>query len=437
MAEVMEMLALSPTMEEGTLAEWHKKEGDKVEAGEILAEVETDKATMEMESFYSGTILKLLAEGGQTVTVGAPLAIIGEPGEDISALLVKLGAGGASEAKEPEEKGPEEKGPEEKGPEEKGPEGEQGVELSAPVSAPARGEGGEERLKSSPLARRMAREEGIDITDLRGSGPGGRIIKRDIEQALSQPAAKAPSAASRAIAPAALGDVPGTEVKLSQMRKAIARRLVDVWQSTPHFYLSMSIDMARAMALRKELNAQLAAAGMDFKISVNDMIVKGCALALRAYPKMNVAYQGETVFAFDEVNIGVAVAVEDGLITPTIRRADEKSLGQIARETRELAGRARDKKLKPEEYAGHTFSISNLGMYGIDDFLAVINPPDSAILACGAVQQVPVVRDGALEVGTIMKVSLSCDHRAVDGAVGAEFLQQVKNLLENPAVMLV
>ncbi|MFU8807197.1 MAG: 2-oxo acid dehydrogenase subunit E2, partial [Bradymonadaceae bacterium] len=215
------------------------------------------------------------------------------------------------------------------------------------------------------------------------------------------------------------------------------RRLVQVWQSTPHFYLSMSIDMGRAMDLRKSLNEQLAATGMDQKISVNDLIVKACALALRRSPAMNVAFQGETVFAFDEVNIGVAVAIEDGLITPTIRRADEKTLGQIATESRELAGRAREKKLRPEEYAGHTFSISNLGMYGIDDFLAVINPPDAAILACGAVQKLPVVKDGAIEVGTQMKVSLSCDHRAVDGAVGAEFLVQVKTLLENPAIMLV
>ncbi|RDV39882.1 pyruvate dehydrogenase complex dihydrolipoamide acetyltransferase [Bradymonadaceae bacterium TMQ3] len=431
MAEVMEMLALSPTMEEGTLAEWTKAEGDSVAEGDILAEVETDKATMEMESFYAGTVLKLLAEPGQTVRVGDPLVIIGKEGEDISGLLSELGGGGKPAAKaKPEQAAPEKA---EAAPEEK-------ESASMEVAEDAGNDDGR-RIKASPLARKMAEDKGLDLSTIEGSGPGGRIIKRDIESAKAAPA-KAPRAAAAAPsaelhAAAGLSEVPGEQKSLSQMRKTIAKRLVEVWQSTPHFYLTMGIDMAAAMKVRKDINAQLAAAEAGYKVSVNDLIVKAAAAALAKYPAMNTGFAGDSLYAFDEVNIGVAVAIEDGLITPTVRNADQKALGAIAREVRELAGRARDKKLKPEEYSAHTFSISNLGMYDIDEFMAVINPPDAAILACGAVKQVPVVVDGELAVGTRMKLTLACDHRVVDGATGAEFLNELRRNLENPLLLLV
>ncbi|TXD32475.1 pyruvate dehydrogenase complex dihydrolipoamide acetyltransferase [Lujinxingia vulgaris] len=434
MAEVMEMLALSPTMEEGTLAEWTKAEGESVAEGDILAEVETDKATMEMESFYSGTVLKLLAEPGQTVRVGDPLVIIGEKGEDISGLLSELGGGGEPAAKaKPADTEAEQA--------EDAPEASESAPAKTSDVSEAAGNDDGRRIKASPLARKMAEDKGLDLASIEGSGPGGRIIKRDIESAKAAPA-KAPRAAAAAPAAelhaaAGISEVPGEQKSLSQMRKTIAKRLVEVWQSTPHFYLTMGIDMAAAMKVRKDINAQLAAAEAGYKVSVNDLIVKAAAAALAKFPVMNTGFAGDSLYAFDEVNIGVAVAIEDGLITPTVRNADQKALGAIAREVRELAGRARDKKLKPEEYSAHTFSISNLGMYDIDEFMAVINPPDAAILACGAVKQVPVVVDGELAVGTRMKLTLACDHRVVDGATGAEFLNELRRNLENPMLLLV
>lgn len=424
MAEVMEMLALSPTMEEGTLVEWLKKEGDTVEEGELLAEVETDKATMEMESFFGGTILKLLVEAGATVKVGDPLAIIGKPGEDISSLVGGEAAAAAPAAEAPKAEAASEPAPKET--------------AAAPAAKTVAQEAGDGRLKASPLARRMAEDAGIALENITGSGPQGRIVKSDVEQAMASPA---PSVSAQRSAAAsselAAGDVKRSEICLTQMRKTIARRLAQVWQSTPHFFLTMDIDMGPAMAQRKLINEQIAAAGGDWKVSVNDMIIKACANALANFPQMNVGYENEQLFQFEEVNIGVAVAIEDGLITPTIRNADAKSLGAIAREARELAIRAREKKLRPEEYSSHTFSISNLGMYDIDEFTAVLNAPDAGILACGAVKQVPVVKDGELTVGTRMKITLSCDHRAVDGAVGASFLKEVRSLLENPILMMV
>ena len=427
MAEVITMLALSPTMEEGTIAEWFKEVGEDVEEGEIIAEVETDKAAMEMESFFEGKVLKVLVKKGDTVKVGAPMAVIGEDGEDADAAIAALG-GAPAPAAEPaaQEAAP----------------AQEAVEAPAPA-APA----GDARIKSSPLARKMAQEAGLDLTAIAGSGPHGRIIKRDIEDAIANAATSAP--APQASAPAAfvtdgtpgfLGPLPdagATMEPLTQMRKAIARRMTQVWSSTPFFYLTLEIDMAEAMSQRKVLNKKLADAGIQAKLSVNDMIVKACALALKEFPRMNCAYAGDEIAYFDEVHIGVAVALEDGLITPTIRDADKKSLTAISTETRELAGKARDRKLKPNEYGGSTFSISNLGMYGIDHFQAVINPPESGILACGAVQQVPVVQDGELTVGTRMKVTLTCDHRAVDGAIGAQFLQRVQKYLENPVLLFI
>lgn len=456
MAEIITMLALSPTMEEGTIAEWHKKEGDSVEEGEIIAEVETDKATMEMESFFEGTVLKVLVKPGDTVKVGAPMAVIGEAGEDADAALAGLGGAPADDAAPAEEEAQEEQVEEEldepSAPAEERVPSEKRQEAEA--SAKESGDGA--RIKVSPLARKIAEEKGISLDGLKGSGPGGRIIKQDVEEAGSSASTKKPAtdkaAAPAKAAPAAAASAPSAEPTLigelpdagatleplSQMRKAIARRMVQVWQNTPFFYLTMEIDMAPAMAKRSEFNAQLKEAGVEVKISVNDMIVRACALALRDYPRMNCAFAGtDGVAFFDQVHVGVAVALEDGLITPTIRDADKKTLSQIAQETRALAEKARDKKLKPGEFGGSTFSISNLGMYGIDHFQAVINPPESGILACGAVQQVPVVKDGELAVGTRMKITLTCDHRAVDGAIGAEFLQHVKKRLENPILLLI
>jgi pyruvate dehydrogenase E2 component (dihydrolipoamide acetyltransferase) len=433
MAEVVTMLALSPTMDEGTLAEWSKNEGDAIEEGEVLAEVETDKATMEMESFFDGTLLKQLIAAGDAVPVGAPIAIIGEPDEDISGVLDELETSEAAA----QEAGADEP---EAGADEPEAEAAEAAAVTQQEAAPRRDlvagqveaqkiPGG--RLKASPLARRMADEEGLELRNVEGTGPGGRIIKRDIEAALEARPTAAP------FETAAAPEAPAEKRPLSQMRKTIARRLREVWQSTPHFTLTMSIDMGRAMAQRKEINAQLEAAELDAKISVNDMIVKACALALREYPAMNVAFQGDHLLQYNEVHVGVAVAVEEGLITPTIRHADHKGLRKISQESRELAVRARDKKLTPEEYTGGTFTVSNLGMYGIDHFMAVINPPQAGILACGAVKKIPVVEDGELAVGTRMSVTLSCDHRAVDGAMGAEYLNHVKRLLENPVLLMI
>ncbi len=437
MAEVITMLALSPTMEEGTVAEWIKEEGVEVEEGDIIAEIETDKATMEMESFFDGTVLKVLVKAGDTVPVGAPMAVVGEPGEDADAALAAAGFGGGSTPAAP-------------APDPTPAPAAEAAPAPTPEAAPAPAAAHHERgrVVASPIARRIAEDEGLSLDAIAGSGPHGRIIKRDVEAALaarsSAPAAAAaPAAVAVAALPAGLppviGQLPdagGQPQRMSQMRKTIAKRLTQVWQATPHFYLTIDVDMAAAMAMRKQINAQLADAGEDRKISVNDLIIKACAKALIRYPRMNVAYNGDELVFFDRAHIGVAVAIEDGLITPVVRDAHMKGVTEIASEVRDLATRARDKKLGPDEYSGSTFTLSNLGMYGIDHFQAVINPPEAAILAVGAVQQVPVVVDGELAVGTRMKATLSCDHRAVDGAVGAEFLAELRKLLEHPLLIL-
>jgi pyruvate dehydrogenase E2 component (dihydrolipoamide acetyltransferase) len=441
MAEVITMLALSPTMEEGTIAAWLKAEGESVEEGEIIAEIETDKATMEMESFFEGTVLKVLVKSGDTVPVGAPMAVIGEAGEDPQEALDEFGASGGgsggsdSQADDASDSGSEDQAAQDTS------------EDSSSSAAPAASSSSDgKRIKASPLARRIAADNDLELSAVTGTGPGGRIIRADVEEALEAGVSSQSSAPTRQAAPAApgepivVGEMPDASASfepMSQMRKTIARRMTQVWQNTPFFYLTMEIDMGAAMAKRKEFNNDLAAAEVDAKISVNDMIVKACALALRDYPRMNTAFAGDELATFDQVHIGVAVALDEGLITPTLRDADKKSLVAISRETRELAAKARDKKLKPGEYGGSTFSISNLGMYGIDHFQAVINPPESGILACGAVQKVPVVEDGEITVGTRMKVTLTCDHRAVDGAIGAEFLRRVKKMLEHPTLLLI
>jgi pyruvate dehydrogenase E2 component (dihydrolipoamide acetyltransferase) len=437
MADIIEMLALSPTMEEGTLVEWLKNEGDTVEEGEIIAEIETDKATMEMESFFDGTLLKLIAQPGEAIAVGAPLAIIGEEGESIDDLLAEIEGGSAGGGKKDDGGGEEAA----RASDESSDSGGVGTPDDATEAAPAAStRGDDERIFSSPLARRMAADKGIELSAIEGTGPRGRIVAADVERAEREGTGSRASGSSRAAAPKAAAAQPtqsASEHDLSQMRKTIARRLGQAWNDVPHFFLTMEIDMAATMAIRKEVNDQLAETEAGVKLSVNDFIVKACGIGLERYPDMNRSFRGDHFVEFTQADIGVAVAIEDGLITPVVRNVGSKSLTAISREIRELAGRARDKKLKPEEYSGSTFSISNLGMFGIDHFTAIINPPEAGILACGAVKQVPVVEDGELTVGTRMKVTLSCDHRIVDGATGAEFLNVVKRHLENPYLLMV
>ena len=423
MADIIEMIQLSPTMEEGVLVEWLKKEGDAVEEGEVIAEIETDKATMEMESFYEGTVLKLLVAAGDAAAVGTALAIVGAPGEDISALLATASGSAApslpaaeppAAAAEPTPAAP-----------------------AAVAAAPAATSADDDRrVRSSPLARKIAADRGIDVRAVTGTGPAGRIVKRDVE-AYVAPAAEAPRAAAAPVLappPAVAAGLEGETVRLSQMRKAIAKNLSVAWQA-PAFMLTREIAMDAAMAFRAQLNAALAADDAG-KVSVNDLMIKACGKALIDVPEMNAAFQGDELFLYKTADIGVAVAIDGGLITPIVRRAEQKSLIAIAAESRALALKARDKKLEPHEYSGSTFSISNLGMFGIDHFTAVLNPPAAGILAVGQTKRVPIVDgDGELSVGQRMTVTLTCDHRAVDGAVGAVFLQRFARYMETPLLL--
>jgi pyruvate dehydrogenase E2 component (dihydrolipoamide acetyltransferase) len=412
------MPRLSDTMTEGVVAKWHKKVGDTITEGDLLAEIETDKATMEFESFpgQEGTLLYIGVEEGKSAPVDEVLAILGEEGEDIE----ELKKGGA----QPEEKAEELKKVESKPEPAKEESAQQpAAASSAPVSAPAATTNG--RVMASPLAKKMAEEKGIDINAVQGSGDNGRVIKRDIENYV-------PAAAPAYAAPVIGGDQTVVDTEVSQMRKTIARRLAESKFSAPHFYLTMEIDMDNAVAARKQVNA----AG-DVKISFNDMVIKAVAMALRKHPKVNSSWLGDTIRQYNYINVGVAVAVDEGLLVPVIRNTDLKGMAQISSEVRELARKAKDKKLQPAEWEGNTFTISNLGMFGIDEFTAIINPPDACILAVGGIKQVPVVKNGAVVPGNIMKVTLSCDHRVVDGAVGSAFLQTVKANLENPVNMLV
>jgi pyruvate dehydrogenase E2 component (dihydrolipoamide acetyltransferase) len=420
------MPKLSPTMEEGQLARWLKKEGDKVSMGEPLAEIDTDKATMEMQALSSGVLRKILINEGESAPLGQPIAIIGEPDEDISALLKSLEnkpaqAPAPAKAEEPE---PATAASESK--------------PSAPAEqdrqpAPPSRDGGRQLI--SPIAARMAADAGISLSSLQGSGPGGRIVKRDIEAAMTEkPRAKtAPSLPLAALGrPAEKGAVYGPSAyrdePMSEMRRTIAKRLVTSLGPVPHFFLTCEIDMERAADLRRSINELYS----DAKLSINDVIIKVAAVALIAHPKVNASFQDKTIRHYEHADIGVAVATDNGLITPVVRSADLKSLVEIASEVRELAGRARARKLKPEEYTGASFSISNLGMFGVDEFTAVINPPEGAILAVGAMAPKAVVKDGAVVVRQTMRVTMSCDHRVIDGATGAQFLQTFKQILENP-----
>jgi pyruvate dehydrogenase E2 component (dihydrolipoamide acetyltransferase) len=450
------MPALSPTMTEGNLARWLKQEGDRISAGEVIAEIETDKATMEIEAVEEGKLGKILiADGTEGVAVNTPIALLLEDDEDASALAGFPADGGGETAASIE------------------------AEVEPPVAAASSGrpttttaaaaaatppvakEGArqgngadrEGRIFASPLARRMAEQAGIDLARLQGSGPHGRIIKVDIERAIrdgvaakAAPAAAPAPAAARPEAPAARapGPMPATpppaaaysEQPLSNMRKVIARRLTEAKQTIPHFYLSMDCELDALLKLRSELNAR---AGADYKLSVNDFVIKAAALALRKVPKANASFGGDKLYYYHDVDIGVAVAIDDGLVTPVIRKADQKGLATISKEMRDLSARARDPggmKLKPEEYQGGSLSVSNLGMYGVRDFQAVINPPQASILAVGAGERRPVIKDGAVASATVMTVTLSIDHRVVDGALGAQLLQAFKGYIDDPLAML-
>jgi len=426
------MPKLSPTMEEGQLSRWLKKEGDKVSMGEPLAEIDTDKATMEMQALSNGVLRKILIGEGESAPLGQPIAIIGEPDEDISALLKAADgkqASAATPAKEPEPA--KESAPAAETAPAAAPE--PSVKESQPEAPPAREDG---RQLISPIAARMAAEAGINLKSLQGSGPGGRIVKRDIEAAVTSKQAGATNAPPlRALGlprAAEKGAVYGPsgyrDEPLSEMRRTIARRLVTSLGPVPHFFLTSEIDMERAADMRHSVGELYP----DLKLSVNDIIIKVAAAALIQHPQVNASFQDKTIRYYEHADIGVAVATDNGLITPIVRAADAKSLLEIAGEVRELAERARARRLKPEEYTGASFSISNLGMFGIDEFTAVINPPEGAILAVGAMTPRPVARDNEIVIRQTMRVTMSCDHRVIDGAIGAQFLRTFKQIMENP-----
>jgi pyruvate dehydrogenase E2 component (dihydrolipoamide acetyltransferase) len=419
MAEVVKMPKLSDTMTDGVVAAWHKKVGDTVKRGELLAEIETDKATMEFESFFNGTLLHIGVEQGKGAAVDAILAIIGNPGEDISALLAAAPVSAKKEEAAPvAEKKAEPVVVENKATTPVA------VTTAAPVTTSYEGNG-DARIKASPLAKKIAAEKGIDLNMIAGSGDSGRVVKRDIE---SWHPSKMPVMPQFA---AVSGQESYTEETVSQMRKTIARRLAESKFSAPHFYLTMEIHMDEAVKAREAINAVA-----PVKVSFNDMVIRAVAGALKRHPKVNSSWLGDRIRYNNHVHIGVAVAVEEGLLVPVVRFADQKSLSQISSEVKTFAQKAKDKKLQPSDWEGNTFTISNLGMFGIDEFTAIINPPDACILAIGGISDVPVVKNGQVVPGKVMKVTLSCDHRVVDGASGAAFLQTLKAFLENPVTIL-
>ncbi len=449
MAEVIRMPRMSDTMEEGNIIEWLKSEGDTVEAGETLAEVETDKATMELDSFVDGVLLHIAIKEGP-VPIDGVIAVIGEEGEDWKAAIESADNGSNNGAEEQEKENPP---------------SEESTESTAPAPSPAPQQAGataanetgdSQRIKASPLAKSMAEQSGINLAEVTGTGDNGRIIKRDIEAFLaSQPAQPAAPEAQPAPqpqqpqpqqlpaeqkAPAAPmtpfmfsgGENQYEDKPISQMRKTIARRLSESKFTAPHFYLTLEIDMAKAIQTRKRVNEVA-----PTKISFNDFIIKAAAIALRQHPMVNSTWTGEVIRENKDVNVGVAVAIDEGLMVPVVRYADIKTLSQINVEVKELAGLARNRKLKPEQMQGNTFTISNLGMFGIEEFTAIINPPDSCIMAVGGIMEKAVVRNGELTVGNIMKVTMSCDHRVVDGATGAKFLATFKEILEDPVRLMI
>ncbi len=413
-AEIVLMPKMSDTMTEGVIAAWHKKVGDSVKTGELLAEIETDKATMEYESYNSGTLLYIGAEAGKAVPVNGVLAIIGEPDADWQTLLkAHQTRGGESATSSQKQEAPKAQ-----------PEVKQTAESKAEDSDK------DGRIKASPLARKMARELGYDLRKIKGTGDHGRITKRDVEN--YKPEAPVKTATAPFAVPQVVGQESFEEVPVSQMRKTIARRLSESMFTAPHFYLTMEINMDKAIEARKSINEV-----SPVKISFNDMVIKAVAAALRQHPDVNVSWLGDKIRKNHHIHIGVAVAVKDGLVVPVVRFADSKSLSHIAAEVKELVQKAHDKKLQPSDWEGSTFTISNLGMFGIEEFTAIINPPDACILAVGGIKETAVVKDGQLVPGNVMKVTLSCDHRAVDGAVGAAFLKTLKGLLEDPVRILI
>ena len=423
--KVVTMPRLSDTMTDGTVATWLKKIGDTVKEGDILAEIETDKATMEFESFNSGTLLFIGVDEGKTAPVDSVLAIIGPAGTDITGIAENYGKGGDAPKAEQTEAQPEETKPSAENKEEE-----------TTTSTESNG-----RIFASPLARQIAKDKGINLSDVKGSGENGRIVKSDIEnfkpavapqKEVEQQVAPQPAAAVQQVQPfVPAGEAYSEEVKNSQMRKTIARRLAESKFTAPHYYLTIEVAMDEAMNSRAIINTI-----PDTKVSFNDMVVKACAMALKKHPRVNTQWKDDVTVINHHVNIGVAVAVEDGLVVPVLKFTDQMSLTQIGAAVKDLAGRAKNKKLQPAEMEGSTFTVSNLGMFGITEFTSIINQPNSAILSVGAIIEKPVVRDGQIVVGNTMKVTLACDHRTVDGATGAQFLQTLRTYLENPVTML-
>ncbi len=446
MAEVIRMPRMSDTMEEGVIVGWLINEGDSVEPGDTIAEVETDKATMELDSYSEGVLLHIAVKEG-TVPINGVIAVIGEEGEDWKAALDAAEQEGDGDTSDEDQK---EATTDEK--EEASQSEETSTDTSAPKTEAA--PDNDKRIKASPLARSMAKEAGLDISTIKGSGDQGRVVKKDVEDAMNAPAAQpapAPAPAVTPNVPAAPASAPAEEakpavtpftftgsgdnyedVKVSQMRKTIARRLGESKFSAPHFYLTVEIDMGKSTKLRNKLNEVAVT-----RISFNDLVIKAVALSLKSHPAINSSWMGDHIRINKDVNIGVAVAVEDGLLVPVIRYADIKTLSQIDVEVREYAKKAKSKKLQPAEMSGNTFTISNLGMFGIEEFTAIVNPPDSCIMAVGSIIEKPIVKKGKIKVGQMMKVTLSCDHRVVDGASGAKFLQTFKEMLEDPIRLMV
>ena len=407
MAEIIRMPKMSDTMEEGIISSWLKKVGDKVNSGDILAEVETDKATMELESYDDGILLHIGVKNGESVPVNDVIAIIGEKGENIKEIL-----------KEEEEEAKEEETKEEEAKEEE------------TITIPEINDiSKDKRLKASPLAKKIAEEKGINLTNIKGSGDGGRIIKKDIEENTEIISAQS---STNIILPKTIGEESFDEVPISQMRKTISKRLSESKFSSPHFYITMEINMDNCIEGRKKINET-----SEVKISFNDIIIKATAAALRKHPMINSSYLEDKLRTNHHIHIGVAVAVKDGLLVPIIKFADNKSLSHISLEVKNLANKAKNKNLQPSDWEGNTFTISNLGMFGIDEFTAIINPNDSCILAVGGIKNTPIIKNGEIVPGNLMKVTLSCDHRIVDGAMGSAFLQTLKELIEDPIKILV
>lgn len=416
---VITMPLLSDTMKEGVIAQWNFKVGDTIKSDDAIADVETDKATMEVTAYAEGTLLYIGVEAGQAAKVNDIIAIVGPAGTDVTPLLNQVKSAPKAESKQ-EEKAPEAAAP---------------AAASSAVSS-----SDDSRIKASPLARKIAKEKGVDLSEIKGSADGGRIVKRDVENYLAT-AKAAPAAAASAEAPKAetttislptyVGEEKYTETGISQMRKTIARRLSESLFTAPHFYLTVTVDMDNAIAARAQINEYA-----PVKVSFNDMVIKAVAVALKKHPAVNSSWQGDKIRFNEHTNIGVAMAVEEGLLVPVVRFADGKSLSHISAEVKEFAARAKAKKLTPADWEGSTFTVSNLGMFGIDEFTSIINSPDGAILSVGAIQQVPVVKNGAVVPGNIMKLTLGCDHRVIDGATGAQFLQTLKGLLEAPIRLL-